>query len=251
MTNIGRALKDAFVSCLDIRILFLLLVPLLLTLLVGVVLFATLGTVWVASLSESMQHSTLATQVFGAWSSSDVFGIATSVIAVALVVLLFLPIAYLVTVVIVSIVLMPILLRIVGLKYYPTLQKKYGGSALGNIWNTLKAGGVYSVLLIVTMPLWLIPGGAILVPILLGAYLNKRVFVYDVLEEYASLEERHLIESQQQRSLYGLGAILGSFNYVPLTFVVMPVFAGLAYAHFCLNALKELRDNGSTEEVAS
>ena len=246
MTNISRALKNALVSCIDSKILFLLFVPLLLALAIGILLFVSVGTIWIASLSDYMQHSAAAGYLNGTWISSDAIGMATSLTAAVLVVLLIFPVAYVLAVILVSILLMPMILRILERSHYPGLLKKRGGSAVGNVWNTLKSSLIYAVLLILTLPLWLIPGGAVLVPIFLGAYLNKRVFVYDVLEEYASAEERRIIESKHRQSLYGLGAILGSLNYVPLTFVVMPVFAGLSYAHFCLNALKELRDNGPT-----
>ncbi|RYZ67014.1 MAG: hypothetical protein EOP09_11740, partial [Proteobacteria bacterium] len=167
MIKITRALKNAFVSCLDLRILVLMFVPLLLALIVGFVLFLTLGTVWIASLSESMQHSSVAGYLNGSWISPDLIGIASSVFAVVLVVLLIVPVAYLAAVIIVSIILMPILISIVAKKNFPTLEKKKGGTIAGNIWNTLKASSVYFFLLVITLPLWLIPGVAVVLPVLL------------------------------------------------------------------------------------
>jgi CysZ protein len=246
MNRVPRALKQALESCLDVRILLLLFVPFFLAVVFAVILFLTAGTLWVASLSGWFQHTQFAEHLNQQWQLAGMVNSVSYIITLLLVVLITLPLAYVLSVMVVSVFLMPILLHILDQKGFSVLQKKRGGTVLGNLWNTLKASAVYMILLVGTLPFWLFPGFAIVLPVVLGAFLNKKVFVYDVLEGYASKEEMAEIEATHRKSLYALGVVLGLLNYLPLTFVVMPVFAGLAYSYFCLNALKELRDNRPT-----
>ncbi len=243
MTKVFRALKQALESCLDVRILFLLFVPFFVAMMIAVVLFFSVGTVWVTSLSGSVEQMALFKYVSETWQLSEAVHAFSYVVAIVLIFLLVLPVGYLGAILLVSIFLMPILLKIIEQKEFYSLEKKHGGSLSGNALNTIKAGTSYFLLLFLTLPLWILPGMAILIPMALGAYLNKKVFFYDVLESFASKEEMVFLEKSQKRSLYLLGLILGFLNYLPMTFVIMPVFAGLAYSYFCLNALKELREN--------
>jgi len=243
MDKIFRAIKQSVEACTDLRILALLFVPFLLAAVIAVALFFTLGTLGIAMMSGGLEHSWLAQYLTEKWQilSTSAFSSASYVITVVLVILILLPLSYLLAVIVVSIFLMPIILKILDEKTFKNLQKKHGGTIRGNIWNTLKTGSVYFILLLGSLPLWFFPGFAVCVPVLLSAFLNKKIFVYDVLQDYASKEELKLVESRNRRSLYGLGILIGLMNYIPLAFVVMPVFAGLAYSHFCLNALEELR----------
>lgn len=246
MARILKALKQGLESCLDMRILLLLFVPFFLAVVIAAILFFSFGVLWVNSLSIGLEQTAWVQFMVEKWQIGQTVSSISYLVTLLLVILLILPLAYLLAVVLVSLALMPVILRILEKNQYPNLEKKYGGTLAGNIWNTLKTSLLYLFLLVVSLPLWLFPGFAIVVPVALGAYLNKKLFVYDVLEEYASKEERGQIETQHQNTLYGLGAILGFLNYLPLTFVVMPVYAGLVYSHFCLNALNELRENKST-----
>jgi hypothetical protein len=246
MEKIVRALKQAAESCLDLRILALLFVPFFLALIIAVILFFALGSMWLTMFSSGLQHSALGEYLSQKWQLAGTVSSVSYFVTLLLMALLVLPVSYLLSIIIVSIALMPMILKILDEKGFSVLQKKHGGTLIGNVWNTVKASVIYLILLVVTLPMWIFPGFALCLPILFGSYLNKKVFVYDVLEDYASLEEMQMIEKQHRASLYGLGIILGTLNYLPLTFVVMPVFAGLAYSYFCLNALKELRDNRPT-----
>lgn len=195
--------------------------------------------------TDTFSHSWITEYVSQKWHllASDTLTSIGSIISLLLVMLIIIPISYLLAVLLVSMVLLPISLRIIGRKDFPTLEKRRGGNNVVSILNTLKVGAIYFFLLVLTLPLWLLPGFAIALPVLLSAYLNKNIFVYDVLQDYASAEERKQIEKKNWGQFYLLGIILGFMNYLPLAFVVIPTFASLAYSYFCLNELKDLREN--------
>lgn len=245
MNKVFLALKQSMKSCFDPRILFLLFTPFFLALLIGLILFFTLGTWWITQLSSGVESSYLMQYVAQKW---DYFGEgrAGSVsyfLALVVTLLVLIPLSYWAAVLVVSLILLPFILKILERTNYQGLEKMHGGNFAFSLWNTLKVSVLYILGLVLSLPLWFFPGFAVALPILLSAYLNKNLFVYDVLEDYASAEERTQIEKENQSSLYLLGILLGFINYIPLAFVVAPTFASLAYSHFCLNALKELREN--------
>ncbi|HEY8270995.1 MAG TPA: EI24 domain-containing protein, partial [Pseudobdellovibrionaceae bacterium] len=212
---------------------------------IGLVLFFTLGTWSIAQVSGGLEQSWFMQYILQKWSlmNHETAASISYFIFFLFAILLIIPLSYLLSVLLVSQLLLPSILKIIEKKDFPELEKKKGGSLSYGFWNTLKASGVYLISLVVTLPLWLFPGFAVVWPVLLSSYLNKTVFVYDVLEDFASEEERKYLEKEHGRSLYVLGIILGFINYIPLTFIVVPTFSGLAYSYFCLNALKDLRKN--------
>lgn len=245
MNKVFRALKQSVQACGNPRILFLLFLPFMLALFIGLILFFTLGTWWITAASTGIENSFVMQYISEKWNilSDDSAASISYFFVMIVTILLLIPVSYLVAVVLVSLVLLPFILRIVEKRDYPGLEKKHGGTFVGSLWNTLKVSVIYLIALAGTLFLWLIPGFAIVIPLLLSAYLNKNLFVYDVLEEFASREEKLRIEKENRGLLYVLGIILGFINYIPLAFVVAPTFASLAYSYFCLNALKDLREN--------
>lgn len=200
---------------------------------------------WISSMSSGVENSWVMQFVSEKWQILSEGTIASFSYLVALLVamLVILPVSYLISILVVSIGLLPFILRILDKKDFSGLEKRRGGNNFVSVLNSLKVGLIYFIGLVVTLPLWLLPGFAIAMPVILSAYLNKNIFVYDVLQDYATKEERELIEKENRGYLYVLGVILGFLNYLPLAFVVIPTFAGLAYSYFCLNALKDLREN--------
>lgn len=245
MNKVFKALKQSFEACLDFRILFLVFVPFMLAMLIAVILFFTAGAWWMTAASGLVEHSWLSEYLSQKWQimSEGTLASVSYILGLLIAMLVILPFSYLLAILLVSLVLLPFILRILEKKDFPHLEKLRGGNNFVGVMNSLKVGFIYFALLILSLPLWLLPGFAIAIPVILSAYLNKNVFVYDVLQDYASAEERVRIEKENRGYLYMLGIILGFMNYLPLAFVVVPTFASLAYSYFCLNALKDLREN--------
>lgn len=245
MNKVYKALKQSFEACLNVKILFLVFVPFMLAMMIAVIMFFTVGAWWLTAASGLVEHSWVSEYLSQKWQiiSEGTLASVSYIVGLLIAMLVILPFSYLLAVLLVSLVLLPFILRIIEAKDFPGIEKLRGGSNFISVMGSLKVGFIYFALLILSLPLWLLPGFAIAIPVILSAYLNKNIFVYDVLQDYASAEERVRIEKENRGYLYVLGIILGFMNYLPLAFVVVPTFASLAYSYFCLNALKDLREN--------
>jgi hypothetical protein len=93
---------------------------------------------------------------------------------------------------------MPVIGRHVGLRHYPQLEQRKGGSILGSVGVAL--GGM-----LIFMGLWyspcrcIFPPLAVVVQALLWGWLTCRVMVYDTLADYASRDERRQIRQHRWR----------------------------------------------------
>ncbi len=237
MNSILSALRRSFAALFKFRMFLLVLVPPVLSflglLLVVIFYWGPLtggmsGFFTNLSLFQWLQATT-GLQDFAYWT------------AVVFLLLMFIPWAYLLAILLTSLLAMPLVLTWVGNADFKQLQKKRGGTLLGSVWNALSATGIYTVGFFITLPLWLIPGLQIAVPLVLAAWLNKKVFMYDVLQDYASREERQEILKNHRGALYGMGLLLGVTSYIPLAFFFVPVVSALSYTYYGLQALEELR----------
>jgi hypothetical protein len=118
--------------------------------------------------------------------------------------------------------------------------------------------------LLLTLPMWLVPPLAMLLPALIWGWLTYRVMAFDVLAEFASAEERHTLMARHRMRLLGMGVVTGLMGAAPslvwasgalfaAAFVILVpvaiwiytlvfVFSSLWFAHFALAALQALRD---------
>ncbi len=78
-------------------------------------------------------------------------------------------------------------------------------------------------------------------PVVLSAYLTQRLFRYDALSDHASAEEFRAILEAGWGRMYVLGLLLALLYYVPVINPLVPLLSGLAFAHFGLAQLRELR----------
>jgi CysZ protein len=152
------------------------------------------------------------------------------------------PLILVTSAVIAALFAMPVLLKHVAERGFPTLERRRGGTIGGSAWNALAAIGTFLVLWIVTLPLWLIAPLALVVPLLLSAHLNQRLFRYDALSEHASADEMRTVFSQAKGRLFLLGICTGLLYFIPLLNLAAPVFAAMAFIHLCLAELSSLRE---------
>jgi CysZ protein len=131
-------------------------------------------------------------------------------------------------------------MAVVTARDYPQLTP-HGGAFWGSVGNTLAAGTLFALVWVATLPLLLIPGVLLVLPLSLTAWLNQRTFRYDALAEHATGEERRRIVTQHRGEmvLAGLGTALAL--HVPLLNLLAPAWTALAFVHLCLGRLAELR----------
>ncbi|HUW51049.1 MAG TPA: EI24 domain-containing protein [Sulfuricella sp.] len=191
---------------------------------------------WVASLQGLIDHT--AVQAF---LSGHELGWAARTAAIALAFLLLVPMGVVTALLIAAVIAMPYMLRFVAGRDYPDIEMKHGGTVLGSIWNGVAGILVFAVLWLVTLPLWLFGPFAVAVPILLSAYLNQRLFRYDALADHATPDEFQSVLERSGGKMYLLGGLLGLVQFVPFLNLLLPIYIGLAYIHFCLAELRKLR----------
>ncbi len=163
----------------------------------------------------------------------------------------------------VSFLMTPALTRLVAERRFEGLQRKHGGSLALSLWGNFLSLLLALGALLLTLPMWLVPPLAMLLPALIWGWLTYRVMAFDVLAEFASADERHTLMARHRISLLSIGVVTGLMGAVPsllwasgaffAAFFVFLVpmaiwiytlvfaFSSLWFAHFALAALHALR----------
>jgi len=139
----------------------------------------------------------------------------------------------------------PVFVRAVEARYFPTLERRKGGTMLGSLANAAFALAVFIPLWLVILPALFFPMLGLPLSLALGAWLNQRLFRYDALAEHASADElRGVIDASRGR-LMGLGLVVAPLALVPFVNLVAPLYASLAFSYLCLGELAALRGRTS------
>lgn len=136
---------------------------------------------------------------------------------------------------------MPGLVNFVAQRYYPALAREHGGTLAAGIANSVIAIVIFAVMWLVTLPLWFTGIGVLLVPVIISAYLNQRIFRHDALADHAGRGELRALTRAGRRRLFLLGLLPAVFLYVPLLNLLAPALTGLAFTHYQLGRLAGLR----------
>ena len=155
--------------------------------------------------------------------------------------LLILSASYLVALLLTAIVVLPLLLNHLAAVDYPDLARQGSDSLIASTWNSVAAALLFIVGWLATLPLWLIPGLALLLPLFWMAWLNRRTFAFDALAAHATSAEWRELRRTQAMPLLALGLAMALLAHVPFLGLLAPSLAALAYIHFGLEALRRLR----------
>lgn len=152
----------------------------------------------------------------------------------AFIILVVFPAALITALFITSIFLVPTLVSEVRRTDYPHLTKKSNSIFTGtgtSIIYSIK----YFVTWVVSLPLWvIIPGGALIIPFLLVAWFNSKLFGWEVMTEIADSGEIAGFISQNSRALFALGLLTSLIYYIPIVNFIAPVLTSAAFVRFCL-----------------
>ena len=170
--------------------------------------------------------------------------------------LLILAAAYVTSMLLAAIFVLPLLLNHVAANDYPELARMGKDSVTASTWNSISAVLLFIVGWVVTLPLWLIPGLGLILPLFWMAWLNRRTFAYDALAVHATDEEWRELRRRHGPPLLMLGITLALVAHIPLIGLLAPTLAALAYVHYGLEALRKIRqgaivtiiEGGSTRE---
>lgn len=156
---------------------------------------------------------------------------------------IFAPLVYVTVLLLVAVFALPCMMALIALRDYPDVTRQ--GSAQAALWgsiaNTMAAGAIFVVGWLLTLPLLLIPGAVLVLPLFWAAWLNQRAFRFDALAEHALPEERATLIRQERSSLY-LGGLVGALMaHVPILNLLALAYTSVLFVHLCLGALRHLR----------
>ncbi len=265
------ALWRALAYCLLPRVIWLSVLPLALCLAATGLLGYFFWGDGVALTNELLHRWSLAQTLL---DGLDALGLSSlrGMVAPLVLVVAVVPVVVIVCLLTVAQVMVPSLVRLVRVRRFPDLQSQgdehWVWGVLSSIGWTLLAGMV----LLLSLPLWLIPPFAAIVPPLIWGWLSYRVMTGDVLAEVASRSEREAVLRAHRGPLWAIGIVTGYLGATPsllwafgvATLALAPlviiasvwlytgifVFSALWFAHYALKALHTLR-TGSEAEVAS
>lgn len=236
MRDALAALTRAAGNLFDPRIIAIVFLPMLVSLVLWTLLAWLFWGMWTGFIAAAMASTTVAGWLQG-WNATWVIDY-TAALAVLIAIL---PAMFVTALVVTEIIAMPVIVRFVAERYHPDLRRAAGGTLAGSVGNAVIGIGVFAVLWMATLPLWLTGIGAVLAPLLTSAYLSQRLFRYDALAEHASPEEFAAIVRASRGDLFLLGILLSLLLYVPVLNLLVPVLSGLAFTHFCLGRLAAVR----------
>ncbi|GAA4018346.1 EI24 domain-containing protein [Actimicrobium antarcticum] len=249
-------------SQLHARMLLLTLMPFLLSVVIwGVVLWLGFQPLidWVHSWFLDNDGFRIVGNVLG-WFG---LGAIKTVIVPLLAMWVLLPLMILTALVFIGTLAMPVIVKHVASRRFPTLEQRGSGSILGSLWIAFSSFCIFLLLWLVTLPLSAIPPLGFLVQPVLWGWLTYRVLAYDALSAHADTIELHAILRDHKWPLLLIGAITGAMGAMPtllwlggaLSVVFFPVlaalsiwlyvlvfvFTGLWFQHYCLAALTRQR----------
>jgi uncharacterized protein involved in cysteine biosynthesis len=167
--------------------------------------------------------------------------------AVFLLLATFASLVYVTAILLVAVFALPLLINLVAARDYPELVRHGENVFWGSLGNTLAAGAVFIVACVVTLPLLLIPGALLVLPLLLGSWVNQRTFRFDALAEHATPSEMKLLARQHRGRFYGAGLGTAAAAHIPVVNLLAPAFTALVFVHLGLAALRRQRQQGGIQ----
>ncbi|MGQ0708364.1 MAG: EI24 domain-containing protein [Rhodoferax sp.] len=262
MSAVLDAFWRALAYCLHPRVMLLSFLPLLL---VSGVLGLWAYFYWELAIDQVRYWLEQSLLLSSAWRWLEGMGWVglKSVLAHMLVILAVTPVVVVLCVLLVALFMAPGLARMVARRRFADLQVLGRGawwrSALWSLGVALAA----LLACVLTLPLWLLPPVAVVLPPLIWGWLTYKVMAFDALADFASAQERRQLMRQHAMPLMVMGVLCGYLGAAPSVIwslglmvivwapVLLPLsvwlymlvfaFSALWFAHYCLAALQALR----------
>ena len=268
MSQLFDSFWRAIAYCMHPRVIALSFLPLILMVLLS---FGLGNFFWEGAVSgvASWLDAFDLLQAFLGWLERMGLGSLRTVFAPLLVLEMATPVIVLLCLLLVAMFMTPAMVELVGQRRFPSLERKHGGTLVRSVLWSLGSTLLAIVVLVVSMPLWLVPPLVLILPPLIWGWLTYRVFAFDSLAAHASGEERKAIVKRHRGTLLLMGVLCGYLGAAPsllwasgamfiaLAPLLIPVaiwiytlvfaFASLWFAHYALAALQRLRAQATTD----
>lgn len=154
---------------------------------------------------------------------------------------------YITAIMLVAVFALPRLINLVAARDYTDLGRHGENVFWGSLGNTLAAGAMFVLGSVILLPLLLIPGVLLVLPLLWSAWLNQRTFRFDALAEHATRKEMQGLLRANRKQFYVAGLGTAALAYVPLLNLLAPALTALVFVHFGLAALRRQRRQEGVE----
>jgi hypothetical protein len=230
-----QGLVDSFwravAYCLHPRVIGLSLLPLVIC---GVLVFGFMYFFWesaIAGVRATLESWRLVESLLQ-WLDAMGWQSLRSALAALLVLAGVLPVVVLLSLLLVALCMTPAIVRLVAERRFPLLEKKRGGTLLQSVAASFGATLLALVLIVLSMPLWLVPPLVMVLPPLIWGWLTYRVFGFDVLAEHASADERHALLREHRLPMLAMGVVCGYLGAAPSLIWAISGITGIIFAPF-------------------
>lgn len=243
LSGVGQAFWRALVSQFHPRMLFALLLPFLI-MLVGAILLLVLAlgplTDW---LNQQLSESTMLIAANEWMVSMGLFSLAglKAWLVPFVVAIVLLPVSGILGLTVAAIFVMPMVVTHVSRQQFPGLALKGQNSLVVSVWNAVWVTAVFVLGWVLTLPFWLFPPLGLLVSLLWWTFAFSRIMRIDAIVEHATTQERTVLIERHGTGFWVIGLLCAVMNLVPPAWIFLPVFSGLVYTHYGLEALQRLR----------
>jgi len=249
MNRVLRAFGKALLSQLHPRMLALLLIPfgvaIVFWLLVGWFVWDPL-VAWLRI--EFFETEGVVRWLFTQAARFGLAGLEGAIVLVAALMLL-LPLMFVTALLLIAVFAMPVVNQHLGSGPYRDVVRRGSWSVAASLWNAVSSAVLFTVVYVVSLPLWLFPLLGLLLPWLCWSWLTARVMRFDSLVEHADPDERRALIARHRKAYFGLSLLVTALNYIPPLFLITPVLTALAFGHYSLSAVREARGRAEPNGV--
>lgn len=248
--------------CLHPRVITLSLLPLVLMVLLALGLSYMFWDGAVNGVFVWLESSALFSTMWD-WLQRMGLGGLKTVVAPLLVIFAITPLVVFLALLLVALLMTPSIVTLVAQRRFPQMERKRGSSFVLALAWSLGSLLLALVLMVVSLPLWLVPPLILVLPPLIWGWLTYRVMAYDALAEHASADERRELLRRHRPWLLGMGVATGYLGAAPSVIwasgwvfaaaflFLIPVaiwiytlvfaFSSLWFTHYALAALEQMR----------
>lgn len=271
MKQVLDAFWRALFDCFRPRVIGITLLPLGIILALGLLLSHFYWTAAVARVGQWLDSSA-GWALIGSGLAQIGIEHSSAFIAPIIVFLLASPLIAMFSLLVTGVLMTPLMVGHVKARRFPQLTALGRDSLIGSIWWSFVSTLIALLALLASLPLWLIPPLALVLPPLIWGWLAYRMFSFDALARHASANERHLLLQQHRWPLLLIGVLCGYLGAAPSVIwasgvvfaVAFPLlvplgiwlytwvfaFSALWFVHYTLRALHEWRlANGYDLEI--
>lgn len=214
------------------------------------------------ALREALDHWSLS-QTLLAWLDGMGLQAMRAALVPVLLLILVVPLVVILCLLLVAWMITPAAVKLVQGRRFPQLQARHQTPVWKSVSVSLVTSFVALGALLLSLPLWLFPLFALVVPPLIWGWLTYRVMAHDTLADLATPEEQQALIQRHRTPLLLMGVVCGYLGAAPaavwalgvLAIVLAPfilvvslwlytlvfVFSSLWFAHYLLAALAAMR----------